>query len=149
MATADLLVLGIGNDSRGDDGLGWALVDRLKPLTAGRLALEHRYQLAPEDAELLTRFSSVLFVDASQEALPDGFTLLRCPADSQAGLYTHQQTPGAILFLAKELYGHQPEAFLLSIQGFDWGLGDGLSAPAQLNLERAYAGFRAFFEDLI
>ena len=145
MARCDFLIIGIGNAGRGDDGLGWAFADRLAHLAPDHLQLEYRYQLVPEDAELLTHFSRVLFADASQASLPDGFALELCLPDTDAGLYTHQQTPGAILFLSSELYGHRPQAHLLTIQGCEWGFDTQLSALARQNLERAFAGFQNFY----
>lgn len=108
--------------------------------------LAYRYQLAPEDAELLTQFSNVVFVDASETPLPEGYALEVCTPDSDAGVYTHQQTPGAVLYLANELYHHEPKAFLLTIQGFEWELGAALSSKAAQNLQRALVGFRRYFD---
>jgi Ni,Fe-hydrogenase maturation factor len=70
----DIIVLGIGNTGRQDDGLGWLFLDRLKE--AGfEGAMEYRYQLQVEDAELISRYSQVIFVDASKTDLSNGFFL--------------------------------------------------------------------------
>ena len=132
-----LLIIGIGNSSRGDDGLGWAFLDALEQRQPAPGQLEYRYQLAVEDAELLTRFPRVLFVDACETALPDGFSLEPCRPNAVAELYTHQQTPEAVLFLTQELYGHRPEAWCLRIQGYAWEFDTGLSEKGKENLERA------------
>ena len=141
------LVIGIGNNSRGDDGLGWACLDRLAERPLGAWQLEYRYQLAPEDAELLTQFPAVLFIDACASALPGGFSLEPCPPDPGAGLYTHQQTPGAVLHLCRELYGRQPQAWLLRIQGHKWTLGTGLTKAARSNLKQAVAHLFQYFQE--
>lgn len=141
--TADkqLLVLGIGNASRGDDGLGWALLDRLAEQGRPGWHIEYRFQLAVEDAELLTNYPAVLFIDASETPLPDGYRLSRLEPDPEPGLYTHEQTPGAMLFLTNQLFDHQPEAWLLEVCGYDWELGAGLSEKAKENLEQAWKCF--------
>lgn len=146
-----ILVIGIGNSSRGDDGLGWALLDQLADVApaSGRrcrydLQLEYRYQLAVEDAELLTHFSKVIFVDACESPLPGGFSLEACLPDTAPGLYTHQQTPGAILYLSQELYQHRPEAYRLLVQGYEWAFDTGLTAAAQANLKEAVAELLLF-----
>ncbi len=136
-----LLVIGIGNSSRGDDGLGWAFLDAISQMQQLPAQLEYRYQLAVEDAELLTRFPRVLFADACETALSDGFSLEPCLPDAVAQLYTHQQTPGAILFLTQELYGHRPEAWCLRIQGYEWEFDMGLSEKGKENMERALGVF--------
>lgn len=87
-----------------------------------------------------------MFVDATETPLPEGYALHVCTPDSDAGVYTHQQTPGAVLYLANALYQHEPQAFLLTLQGYDWELGAGLSTQAAQNLQRALVGFRRYFD---
>lgn len=142
-----LLIIGIGNDSRGDDGLGWAFLDAIAPAVPPPGQLEYRYQLLVEDAELLTRFPQVLFVDASEKPLSGGFALEPCRPDPTAEIYTHQQTPGAILCLCQELYGHRPEAWRLLIQGYEWTFDTGLSGQAKVNLAYAADFFRAWLRN--
>lgn len=132
-----LLIIGIGNNSRGDDGLGWAFLDAIAKTGPPTGQPEYRYQLLVEDAELITRFPRVLFADASELPLTGGFALEPCHPDPAAELYTHQQTPGAILCLCQELYGHRPEAWRLLIQGYDWTFDTGLSRQAKVNLAHA------------
>lgn len=145
--TEKTLLIGIGNASRGDDGLGWAFADRLAGQLPPSWTLEYRYQLVVEDAELLTRYSRVVFVDACQQALSGGFALELCAPDASAGIYTHQQTPGAVLYLCKALYAHQPEAWRLCMQGYAWELGDPISLRAQENLERGVAAFKLWLRE--
>ena len=45
-----LLIIGIGNSSRGDDGLGWAFLDTISQMQPLPGQLEYRYQLVVEDA---------------------------------------------------------------------------------------------------
>lgn len=137
-----LLIIGIGNNSRGDDGLGWAFLDAIHDGESSANRIEYRYQLLIEDAELLTHFPRVLFVDACETPLPGGFSIEPCAPDPGAELYTHQQTPGAILFLGQDLYGHRPEAWRLLIQGYEWDFEVGLSERARENLQRAVAEWR-------
>lgn len=135
------ILLAIGNESRGDDGLGQAFAGRISGRLPQHWTVEHRYQLMVEDAEFLTRFDHVVFVDASAQALPGGFVLERCAPDPGASLYTHQQTPGAILHLCQSLYEHRPDAWCLGIQGYAWELGTEVSPAARENLERAVTAF--------
>jgi len=133
------LLLGIGNQSRGDDGLGWALLDALAPEFGAVCALEYRYQLMVEDAELARRFSRILFVDASRAPVPGGAALQPCIPLEALYFSTHQLAPGEVLYLCQTLYDCRPEAQILALQGYNWDLGAGLSEPARGHLE---AGIR-------
>lgn len=143
-----LLIIGIGNDSRGDDGLGWAFLDAIARAGPPPGPLEYRFQLLVEDAELLTRFPRVLFADACEIPLSGGFALEPCHPDPAAEIYTHQQTPGAILCLCRELYGHRPEAWHLLIQGYEWAFDSGLSGQARVNLANAVGFFGVWRKSL-
>ena len=63
------LLFAIGNDSRGDDGLGWAFAQLVEETNLFRGRLFYRYQLQVEDAELLTTCRQVIFVDACRYEL--------------------------------------------------------------------------------
>ena len=131
-----MLVIGIGNVGRKDDGIGWAVLDQLRE--AGYEGpCEYRYQLNVEDAELVSHYERVLLVDASQESLEEGYRLERVKPVSNFSYSTHQLSPGAIAHLCQDLYGKEPEIWLLVVQGFDWGIGLGLSEEAKSGIERA------------
>ena len=72
---APLLVLGVGNPSRGDDALGPLFIERLAGALAthvasGAVELLTDYQLSIEHALDLAGRSRVVFVDASVRAAP-------------------------------------------------------------------------------
>lgn len=139
MATQRTLLIGIGNHSRGDDGLGWALLDAVALLCPPEYSLEYRYQLMLEDAELLSRFDRVLLADASAAPMPGGAALERCVSRAGAHISTHRADPAALLYLCETLYDCRPDAWLLAMQGFSWELGDGLSTEAEASLRRGCA----------
>ena len=58
------IVIGIGNNGRQDDGLGWMFLDFLDEQNAN-IDLEYRYQLQIEDADLISNYDTVIFVDAT------------------------------------------------------------------------------------
>lgn len=140
------LILGIGNYSRQDDGLGWEFLDLLKktPNTKFNFNLEYRYQLQIEDAELLCQYDSVFFVDASKRILEDGFSLKKGIPINQYGFTSHSLSPETILFLSNQLYNHQPNAYIIEIEGFKWNLMNGLSINAKINLNNAFQYFLKF-----
>jgi hydrogenase maturation protease len=134
------LVFAIGNSGRQDDGLGWALGERLAADTRFTGAVAFRYQLQVEDAELLSAYQRVVFVDASKDKLADGVAWFRAEPAGAVAFSTHALSPGTVLQLAKELYEVDPEAWILAIAGTEWELEIGLSTRASKHLERAWEG---------
>jgi Ni,Fe-hydrogenase maturation factor len=57
-STSKKLIVGIGNASRGDDGLGWKFLDLLKERGFDDWELIYRYQLNVEDADLVKEADS-------------------------------------------------------------------------------------------
>ena len=56
------------------------------------------------------------------------------------------QSPETILYLSKELYNKEPEAFVLAISGNQWGLGTCLSQKAENNLQKAFLFFQQILD---
>ena len=133
------LLIGIGNDGRGDDALGWMFADHFAEHPA--LDVVQRYQLQVEDAELIRHYSRVVFADATHAYLPEGFAFTSCTPIPSVQLSTHALDPATVLWLAAALYGAEPEGFVMAMQGMQWELGDRLSPGARLVLERATAYF--------
>jgi hydrogenase maturation protease len=138
------IVIGIGNNGRQDDGLGWAFLDFLHDEKTG-FDLEYRYQLQIEDAECISRYDRVIFVDATKETTQEGFYFEACQPLEKYNFSTHALTPETILYLSKQLYDHKVEASLLAIEGYKWGLMTGLSSKGTYNLNKA----KLFFKDKV
>jgi len=140
-----ILIIGIGNNGRNDDGLGWKFVDIASQTMRGYFDVEYRYQLQIEDAELVSKYNKVIFADASQEAIQNGFEITMCKKAGHYFFSSHLQSPEAILYLAEMLYNKRPETFTLAIEGKNWGLGKSISKEAEKNLEKALAYFKKTF----
>jgi hydrogenase maturation protease len=111
-----LLILGFGNPLRGDDGLGWHAVERLRDHIADpEIEIKAVHQLTPEISELLSRSGRVIFIDAAAEGEPGQLQRRTLTPDPGAAAFTHQATPSALLAAAQKLFGHAPEAELFSI----------------------------------
>ncbi len=137
-----ILLVGIGNSGRKDDGLGWKFTELLSSSELPILDAEYRYQLQVEDVLLICQYDKVYFADASHEKLENGFEMRSCKATQHYFFSSHIQTPETVLYLAKELYNRTPEAYTFAIEGRDWGLGTGLSKEAERNLEKAFFFFK-------
>ncbi len=136
------LLIGIGNCSRGDDGLGWAFLDRINEDADFPGQVEYRYQLGVEDAALVSRAERVVFVDSYKGELPDGFQWAPCEPSRDFEFTTHVLPPAAVLYYCQDLYGKTPRADLLLIQGEQWELGNGMSPEAEDRLGDALKFFR-------
>jgi hydrogenase maturation protease len=132
---AEVLLIGIGNNSRGDDALGWLVADGI-PETP-EIHTEYRYQLQIEDADLIKDYTTVIFADATREALPEGFSFRPGSPEGNITFSSHRLSPSALLALCQEIYGCRPEAYELAIAGTHWELGMGLSPEASTHLDRA------------
>lgn len=134
-----ILLVGIGNKGRGDDGLGWAFADRL--IGDGRFDIIYRYQLQVEDAELISRYEQVWFVDASHQSLDNGFSCERLQGKGHFTYTTHSLHPEAVLQLCHQIFQRTPETYLLGIRGEDFGLGKTLSDAGRKHLEKSLSRF--------
>jgi len=140
----NILVLGIGNNGRQDDGLGWLFLDFLKEQDS-TIDLEYKYQLQIEDAELISNYDKVIFVDATKEITEDGFYLKPCYPSEKYSFSSHALAPETILYLSNTLYNQHPEASILGIQGYEWELKIGLSQMGVVNFNKA----KKYFKDTV
>lgn len=136
------LIIGIGNEGRGDDGLGWRFAEKAAALDLPGVDIEYRFQLQVEDAELVARYDQVIFADATLEHLEKGFDFAPGPWEGQNFFSSHKQSPETVLYLSKTLYQKLPKAFIMKICGTTWEMGVGLSETAQKNLNAAFELFQ-------
>lgn len=153
MSQKKILIFGIGNPGRGDDGLGPALIDRLNnsqthtefgnSVCVWELQCEFRYQLNIEDAYAIKDLDIVVFADAATSGEEAAVLEEAFPSDAIA-FTTHRMSPAAVLALCHELFGRIPKAYILSIRGHHWDIGEGLSPQGAENLEQALDLLREF-----
>jgi hydrogenase maturation protease len=134
--TKDILIIGIGNSGRSDDGLGWLLLDAINKKFFNA-DFQYRYQLQIEDAELLSHYTTVIFVDATKEETKNGFFFKPCYPNNGIGLTSHMLDPETILWLEQQLYKTEPATFILGIEGIKWGLSFEPSETGASNLLKA------------
>lgn len=139
--TKKTLIIGIGNYGRADDALGWKFIDEFSDRD-DLYDFEYRYQLQIEDAELVTKYEKVIFVDASHQQLEKGFFFYSCLPAPTSAFTTHQLNPETVLWLAGELFGDPPKGYVMAIGGIHWKLHHGLSNQAKRNFKNAVAYFK-------
>jgi len=134
---SQILLLGIGNPGRRDDGLGPALAEAFERLAIPGLSIDAGYQLQVEDAAAIAEHRIVVFADADA-AGAEPFSFLRVKPVRGLSFSSHSLEPSALLALAEEALGARPEAWLLGIRGYEFGeLAEGLTDRARDNLRQA------------
>jgi hydrogenase maturation protease len=132
------LIYGIGNAGRQDDGLGWAFIERLEQIhPQPRARLRRTYQLGLEDADLISRYTRVLFVDATKDPVVESFTVSRPEPKLDFSFTSHALSVPSILATTQQCFEHVPDAYLLAIRGYEWELQGGLTSSAQHNLSHS------------
>lgn len=138
------LLLGIGNSAREDDGIGWSFVDEVKKRNIFKGDYLYTYQLNLEEVELLLQYHRVIFVDAFKGELTNGFCFRECLPDPNSGFSTHLLSAEGLLYLSQSLFNYLPQAYMLSIQGYNWELNEQISAQGLVNLKNALVWFNKY-----
>lgn len=134
-----LVIFAYGNPSRGDDALGPALLYRLEQEGNFGESIEfiEDFQLQIEHALDLENHELALFIDASV-ACTSPFTFTRLIPVRDDTFTSHALHPTSVLYTYQQIKKRPPPpAFLLSIRGEQFELGDPLSSSARNNLEEA------------
>jgi hydrogenase maturation protease len=156
------LIAGFGNLYRRDDGLGPAVVNAVRA-RIGRPLLDSQedgfddlgysvdtvvlHQLVPELAETIKDYELLIFVDAHVGTIPVLIREERLSVGFQAPLVSHQFRPSTVLAFTQQMYGRAPVAVLISIRGYDFDFGEGLSAEAARLVDPAVNRILALIEE--
>lgn len=142
--TPPLLIFAYGNPSRGDDALGPQLLDLLADIRAlhpkwPEFELITDFQLQVEHALDLEGRDLALFIDASVSC-PSPFLFSPLQPAQDARYTTHEMSPQAVLHVYEQVCRRPaPPAFLLSVRGTSFELGEPLSRAAVENRDAALA----------
>lgn len=139
----DIMVIGIGNPLRGDDAVGIHLLQRLsKHFTSdfkGIIAYEADIGLAEE----LSSYPALLIIDALAASCEPPFQILPLPPAAnifpRGGFSSHSFNWGMVLAMARDIFGHCPEAFLCGIRAHSFAIDEKLSPLCQVAADTAFA----------
>jgi hydrogenase maturation protease len=137
---AGLLIIGYGNTLRGDDGVGPKVAEAIEAMGLPGVRTLVCALLTPELAEPVSRAGVVIFVDAAVDAPREMQRRALAPAESSQ-IMAHAASPATLLAVARDVFGHAPEAWLLTIPVAEMGIGESLSPLAQ-------RGFAAAVEEI-
>ena len=132
------LIFTWGNPSRGDDALGTEAYDLLQKEDLADVDVLTDFQLQIEHAVDLENRERVLFIDASISATAP-FEFYRLKPAQDDSYTTHAMSPESLLATYEKVNkATPPPAFMLSIRGYEFGLGLPMSAKATANLADAF-----------
>jgi hydrogenase maturation protease len=135
-------IIAFGNSQRGDDGVGPYVACRLNDTiqTMSGVALCTLPQLDIALLEDILDADHLIFVDASVEKIDNGLRWSPVTPELNGwAMGSHQLTPNVFLGLLHLLYQSHPRAWVVSVQGRNFDLGEGLSTEARRDAERAAA----------
>jgi hydrogenase maturation protease len=128
-----ILIVGFGNPLRGDDGVGWYVIDRLQ-----HVSFEHSvkmlacHQLMPELVEEVVDAELVIFIDAAVESPPGRIACAAVIAGNmEPCAFTHSITPQQLIGFALHEFEAHPIALLYTIGGDSFLYQEKLSPTVQ------------------
>ncbi len=140
--TTHLLVIGYGNPLRGDDGVGLKVAEAIEALQLPGVRTLICQQLSPEHAEPISQARVVIFVDAAVDA-PKAVQVRQLEPGGSSQLMAHAADPRTMLALARDVFGHAPEAWWLTIPAVKLGFDESLSPEAQRGFAEAVEKIQA------
>ena len=122
-----VLVVGYGNPSRRDDGVGHHVVQGVRDRAVEGVSTVALHQLEPELVETLKDYDLVIFVDANADQTAEGLKITPVEAAYRPSAFTHLMSPSWLLALTRALYHRGPKAFIVGVPGYDFDFGTELS----------------------
>ena len=140
---ADILVIGYGNTLRGDDGVGPRVAEAVAQLSLPSVRTLVCPMLTPELADPISRAQSVIFVDAAVDA-PNEIQWRQLQPNETSQLMAHAADPRTMLALSRDVFGHVPEAWWLTIPVVDLSFREQLTPEVQRFSGKAVQMIQAF-----
>ncbi len=129
-----VVVIGYGNPLRGDDGVGQRIAGAVASWGLPGIQAFAEHQLTVDMAGLLAGVDTAIFVDACVAREGEGVKV--SPIDLQGAPVSwegtaHTGDPRAIIALTGAVYGRCPAAWIVTVPGHNFDLGETLSPGAR------------------
>jgi hydrogenase maturation protease len=134
--TVKTLVVGVGNPTRRDDGVGWVVAERIDALGLRGVEVRTTQQLQVELAGDFARYERVVVIDASLSGAPVGFGAV---VPEGAAAASHHLSPATLLALTLRLCGRLPDMVVCTVRGEAFGFGETLSPRVTERVNEAVA----------
>ena len=138
----DFLVIGYGNTLRGDDGVGPRVAEAIEKLNLPRVRTLVCQQLSPEHADPVSKARTVIFVDAAVDA-PCEVQLRMLEPGASSQLMAHAANPRTLLAMARDVFGHAPQAWWLTIPAVKLDFSEELTPEAERGFDEAVEKIRS------
>ncbi|WEL21021.1 hydrogenase maturation protease [Halorhabdus sp. BNX81] len=149
--TADRAIVALGNPYRRDDGIGPALVDRLREEGLSSVDCLDLGDAGFELVHVVADYDAVVIVDAVDFGGDPGEIVVFDPADPETATGrrgTHGTDPFELLEVASRVADTNPSIRVVGIQPAETGYGDGLSQPVSDSLPAGCRTLRATVRSL-
>jgi hydrogenase maturation protease len=138
----EMLVIGYGNTLRADDGVGPRVAEAVGALRLPGVRTLICQQLSPEHADQISQAGAVVFVDAAVDE-PKEVQLRPLEPNESSQLMTHAADPRTMLAVARDVFGHVPQAWWLTIPAVNLEFNEELSPEAQRGCDEAVQRIQA------
>lgn len=139
-----LLVIGYGNTLRCDDGVGPRVAEAVAALHLPGVQTLVCQQLSPEHADPISQADTVVFVDAAVDAPLEVQWRELAPGDTTQ-LIAHAADPRTMLALARDVFGHAPRAWWLTIPAVSLEFSEQLTPVAERGCAEAVKKIQSLF----
>ncbi len=136
-----LLVIGYGNTLCSDAGVGPRVAEAIDALCLPGVRTLVCQQLSPEHAVPISQADAVVFVDAAVGE-PRTVQFRELEPGETTQLMAHAADPRTMLALARDVFGHAPRAWWLTIPAVNLEFSEKLSGEAERGCEAAIKHIR-------
>ena len=116
----------------------WIREQGLKDITT-----DQNYQLNIEDAEYISHFDLVIFLDASVGSI-DSVLLEGVKPDLKTDFSMHSASPSFIVGLCQNIFKKSPEAYQLHLKAYKFNFMKPITRKAKRNLDSGFAYLKEF-----
>lgn len=140
-----ILLVGIGNTLRGDDGIGAYICARIDSLGLQGVKTLIVQQLHTELAEEFVQYDHIILADASVTATSLDFYPLQKGVPPAASS-SHHVNAGLLLALSEKLYQKELSVMICAVRAENFDMGEQLSDTAKHHAEIAVTTIRNWIE---
>lgn len=138
----DILIIGVGNTLREDDGIGILLARKLKDEFSGELPCIESYEADVLLAEEMSGYREVLIIDAVRAEDNTPFRLIPVkPSKSMtpaSGFVSHVFDWNVILAMAEKWFGKAPKTSVFGVSAYRFGISEDITCECMRNAESAF-----------
>ena len=131
-----ILITGIGNPIRSDDGIGPYICGEMEKLKLAGVTTAIYHQLHTELVEEFLKYDYVIVADAAVEGDPVIFYPLTVEKINPVSS-SHHVNASLLVSLSRQLYNKELSIFICSVLGENFEMGESLSIAAKNNADQA------------